>query len=47
MGKFQAKVIQALEQIAKETGTENNGADKLEEAYCQRVAKAPNRDSSR
>jgi hypothetical protein len=42
MGKFQAKVIQTLENIAKETGTENSGVDKLEETWCQRVTRAPN-----
>jgi hypothetical protein len=42
IGKLQAKVIQTLEQIAKETGTENNGVDNLEVTWCQRVTRAPN-----
>jgi hypothetical protein len=47
MGKFQAKVIQTLEQIAKETGTENNGVDKLEKNLVPKSDKsAKHRDSS-
>ena len=42
MGKFQAKVLQTLEQIAKETRTEEYNEDKLEEIWRQRVIRAPN-----
>jgi len=40
--KFQERVIQAMEQIARETGTEVKGEDTLDETLCQRVTKAPN-----
>ena len=35
MGKFQVKVLQTLEQTAKETGMEEYREDKLEEICCQ------------
>ena len=35
MGKFQVKVLQTLEQTAKETGMEEYREDKLEEVCCQ------------
>jgi len=44
MGKFQSKVLQALEQNAKGTGTEGNGVHRLEENWCERVIRAPNID---
>jgi hypothetical protein len=46
MGKLQVKVLETLEQIAKETGTEEYREDKLEEIWCQRVITAPNIETS-
>jgi len=42
MGKLQVKVLQTLEQAAKETWTEEYREDELEEIWCQRVIRAPN-----
>ena len=42
MGKFQPKVLQTLEQIAKATRKEEYKEYKLEEIWCQRVIRAPN-----
>jgi len=42
MGKLQVKVLQTMEQIAKETGTEEYREDKLEEIWCQRVIRTQN-----
>ena len=42
MGKFQPKVLQTLEQIAKATRKEEYKEYKLEQIWCQRVIRAPN-----
>jgi len=40
--KFQERVIQTIEQIARETGKVAKGEETLDEMLCQRVKTAPN-----